>query len=108
MVATEPLAAKSRCCLPSWILAATAAAGVRYSSPGLGSNLVVIIIIKRPRRENYCGYMADVKTGKINNKNVYSKVKCNLKARDMFKFRVFGNKGTPATYPPSLNVQVLA
>src|ERR1700733_9634684 len=39
MVATEPLAAKSRCRLPSWILAATAAAGVRYSSLGLGSNL---------------------------------------------------------------------
>jgi hypothetical protein len=32
IVATEPLAAKSRCFLPSWIAAATAAAGVRCAS----------------------------------------------------------------------------
>ena len=32
--------------------------------------------------------MADVETGKIDNKNANSKVKYNLKARDKFKFRV--------------------
>lgn len=32
--ATEPLAAKSRCALPSWMAAATSAAGVR--GPALG------------------------------------------------------------------------
>ena len=33
--ATEPLAAKSRCALPSWIAAATAAAGARRLASGI-------------------------------------------------------------------------
>src|SRR5271163_4684869 len=42
IVATEPLAAKIRCVLPSWIAAATAAAGARCASRKLASGLVVI------------------------------------------------------------------
>jgi hypothetical protein len=43
IVATEPLAAKIRCVLPSWIAAATAAAGARCASWKLASGLVVIL-----------------------------------------------------------------